>query len=265
MKYFDGLRGVGGGVYRGERPSCTRALPHYALKLLEEGAGSFARDGGPARRLRAPALFWQAPGIEHTWGPAAGGWTIRYVQFAGPRAEALFRDGFDALTPEGVLPLPHAEPIRTLLRDADAAVQCPGGLEAATLLPVVERILLAACRAQTGGDAVASALNRGIDGLVRRMAERPGAEVDVAREAETLGYSYGHFRRAFRARTGVAPQEYLIRCRIREVARALVDGDRPIKQIVREAGYADLSHFGRLFRNRTGLSPVAYRREHRRV
>jgi AraC family transcriptional regulator len=78
--------------------------------------------------------------------------------------------------------------------------------------------------------------------------------------ADACGLSVGHFSRAFRTSTGLAPHAWLLQARV-EAAKALLrKPDASLSKIARECGFADQSHFSRVFAQRVGLSPGAWRK-----
>ncbi|HET9793948.1 MAG TPA: AraC family transcriptional regulator [Thermoanaerobaculia bacterium] len=80
---------------------------------------------------------------------------------------------------------------------------------------------------------------------------------EVAREAGVHPVSLA---RAFRARHGESPGEYVRRLRIEWALRELrASSPRPIGEIALDAGFFDQSHFHRVFRRLTGTSPGAIR------
>jgi AraC family transcriptional regulator len=80
---------------------------------------------------------------------------------------------------------------------------------------------------------------------------------DAARQA---GLSPFHFLRVFSKVVGVTPHQYLLRLRLREAARLLAEGSRPVTDVAFDAGFADLSNFVRTFRRAAGLPPRAFRK-----
>ena len=80
---------------------------------------------------------------------------------------------------------------------------------------------------------------------------------DAARQA---GLSPFHFLRVFSKVAGVTPYQYLLRLRLREAARLLAEGSRPVTDVAFDAGFADLSNFVRTFRRAAGLPPRAFRK-----
>jgi len=83
--------------------------------------------------------------------------------------------------------------------------------------------------------------------------------VELATIASHVGVSAFHFLRMFAAVVGVTPHQYLVRTRLRNAARLLVEGDRSITDVAGEVGFGDLSNFVRTFRRASGVSPRRFR------
>jgi len=59
---------------------------------------------------------------------------------------------------------------------------------------------------------------------------------------------------------GVSPHQYLVRARLRNAARLLVETDAAVTSIAYESGFADLSNFMRSFRRVAGATPREFRK-----
>lgn len=259
--YFGSLEVFHASTWSGTRPVSVRSIPHFALKLVTEGAGVFGRAEGTVQDIGTSTLFWQRPGIEYHWGPHSAGWEIAYLHFRGSRAGELLHFGFDPLSETECIALRNGEVVAQLLLRAATELQSPSLLTQPSLYLLLEQILFAVQRDRQ--EAAASAQDRDrLAPLLERVAHSPGEAFDFHSEAEGLGLSYSHFRRLFREQTGAAPQEYLIRARIRAVAHGLTHTNMPVKQLAGQAGYTDVGHFGKLFLKRMGMTPGQYRTEH---
>ena len=64
----------------------------------------------------------------------------------------------------------------------------------------------------------------------------------------------------FKAETGIAPMQYVRRCRIEEARRLLLTTSLSIKEIRSAVGLLDRSHFTRGFKEAFGAAPLEYRR-----
>lgn len=78
--------------------------------------------------------------------------------------------------------------------------------------------------------------------------------------AGLTGLSPSYFSHAFKASTGISPQQWQMKRRIDRVKQRLSDPTVPLTAIATETGFADAAHFARSFRRVTGLSPSEWRR-----
>lgn len=102
--------------------------------------------------------------------------------------------------------------------------------------------------------------DRLIAAAVRRMLERPGEVRSLSGLAEELGLSHRQFDRRFKAATGLTPRQFLLRARVQQACRRLLETRVPISEIALESGFCDQSAFTAQFRARMGMTPLAYRR-----
>ncbi|QKS45080.1 helix-turn-helix domain-containing protein [Paenibacillus cellulosilyticus] len=88
------------------------------------------------------------------------------------------------------------------------------------------------------------------------------AEFSVPSMAAHFELSVSHIQRIFKERTGCTITEQLNEVRIQQAKKLLVESDMPIKDIVCEVGYYDVSSFIRKFKQSTFLTPGEYRKHH---
>lgn len=81
--------------------------------------------------------------------------------------------------------------------------------------------------------------------------------------ADILGVSSSRLSQLFKEVTGKTVKDVLVSRRVMEAKRLLATTERPIKQIVYDAGFNDASYFVRAFRSAVGASPSAYRQRSR--
>jgi AraC-like DNA-binding protein len=84
--------------------------------------------------------------------------------------------------------------------------------------------------------------------------------------ARVAGLSPSHFSRLFHALVGLAPHQYLLRCRLRNAQELLSRSEeRSIAETAAETGFADQAHFSRHFRSAFGKSPQEFRQAHKQT
>jgi AraC-like DNA-binding protein len=74
-----------------------------------------------------------------------------------------------------------------------------------------------------------------------------------------------HFAHLFKHATGLAPHQYVSRCRIERAKRLLADTDLPLIEIGPQVGCTDQSHFTALFRRHVAMTPKTYRNTTKRA
>lgn len=99
--------------------------------------------------------------------------------------------------------------------------------------------------------------------ILRRVIERMrNLDTDLSLQvlAKESGYSRVHFTRMFRAATGYAPHNYLLKLRVDRVRELLVSSTLSLTEIALECGFSSHSHLSRVFRQVLGATPNEYRR-----
>ena len=84
-------------------------------------------------------------------------------------------------------------------------------------------------------------------------------ELSLATLAAVGETSPAHFARLFKHATGLAPHQYVIRCRMDQAKQLLVETDLSLSDIGLQVGCADQSHFTALFHRYVSMTPKAYR------
>lgn len=93
------------------------------------------------------------------------------------------------------------------------------------------------------------------------IRENINNKIQMEKVAEDLNVSYSWFRKAFKAYTGLAPNQYLIQLKIDKAKTMLQDANLSSKQIAYELGLDSAFYFSKIFKIKTGYSPEAYRRK----
>ncbi|WP_235034192.1 helix-turn-helix domain-containing protein [Roseiconus lacunae] len=77
--------------------------------------------------------------------------------------------------------------------------------------------------------------------------------------AEMAGLSVGHYERRFRRAFGASPRQYLVRIRVEQAAKILLETDMTVSEVAHAGGFYDHAYFSRSFRKIMQLSPSQYR------
>lgn len=80
-------------------------------------------------------------------------------------------------------------------------------------------------------------------------------DLNLADLAAIVQMSPFHFARLFKQSTGLAPHQFVIRCRVERAKELLMRGEMAIADIAAEVGFANQSHLNRHFKRIVGFTP----------
>ncbi len=89
-------------------------------------------------------------------------------------------------------------------------------------------------------------------------------DVLLARLAALVNMSVYHFTRVWKQATGLAPHQYVIRCRIERAKQLLMHEALSIGEVAAQVGFFDQSHFSRTFTRIIGLTPKMFLQHQRK-
>ena len=111
-----------------------------------------------------------------------------------------------------------------------------------------------------GGSANGSRLNRH---QLRRtldfIHDHLAGEVSLAALAGRAGLSPFHFARLFKATTGQAPHQYVLRCRVERARQLLLGSTQTAADVAVRVGFCDQSHLTSHFKRHYGVTPREFR------
>jgi|SRR5579859_1569399 len=99
-------------------------------------------------------------------------------------------------------------------------------------------------------------LKRAMSHIEENLAE----PITLSGLAEAAGLSRAYFAAQFRATIGLSPHEYLLRRRIREAQRMLLDSRLTLADIALSVGFQTQAHFTTVFKRFVGDTPWRWRR-----
>ena len=239
-----------------------RVLGAFQVVYIEQGGGDFESEATGRRRLAAGTAVLLFPGVWHRYRPdPATGWTERWVEFGGPVPQRLVQA--KVLAPARAV-VGLAEPaemevrlgrIQELLKLETDGVEAELSVAALGVLALLRQAPPALAESKPLAVAVARA---------RRLMEEEAVGGSLPALARTLGVAYSSFRREFARRTGLSPQQYLMRMRLQRAQRLLGGTDQTIKQVADRLGFSSAFHLSAAFSAHFGLPPREWRRRARR-
>ncbi|MBQ8136650.1 MAG: helix-turn-helix transcriptional regulator, partial [Clostridia bacterium] len=91
------------------------------------------------------------------------------------------------------------------------------------------------------------------------IAEHYMNELPLEEVAAFTGFSKYYFSRVFKEFAGVSFTEYLTVKRVNAAANLLIHSDKPIREVVAEAGFGSIATFNRIFRAHKHCTPTQFR------
>ncbi len=233
---------------------------HEGTSLAYVRRGSFGYSyRGRTHELVAGSVLTGHPGDEFTCTHEHHACGDECLSFRlSPRLVGSLGDRASSWRQGGLPPLPELMVLGELAQAAadgksDVGLDEIGHAFAARFVSLVED------RASTPSDGSPRDRRRAVETALWIDANA-GQEIDLATAAAQASLSPFHFLRVFTRVLGVSPHQYLVRARLRNAARLLVETDAAVTSIAYESGFADLSNFMRSFRRVAGATPREFRK-----
>lgn len=239
-----------------------RALGAFQVVLIAQGRGEFASRATGRIELVAGNVLVLLPGVWHRYRPdPATGWTEKWVEFGGALPERLQEAGVFGAE-RAVCSVARPAELEARLDHLHGVLRVEAeGAEAELAAGVLG--VLALLQEKAGALAEDRPAVVAVQ-KAKRLLEEEGATIPRLPElARALGVGYSSFRREFRRRTGLSPQQYLLRVRLQRVQRLLGSTDQSIKEIAERLGFSSPYHLSATFSQYFGLAPSEWRRRSR--
>ena len=262
MKFFDDLEFVCSGESTGVSSAYREHFfdGYWGLQFVRRGKIFLKTGDSEPVSAQGPVCFFTAPGVAFSYGTPAG--ETRDHLFVCVRGERVERYKAGGLIPETAeprfYPVPDERAVLPVWKSLLHALRQGRKTSHAEAVLLLEKLLLATADASTGHSRTAGREKAAV--LASRIANDPGLDWDLDKEARAAGVSSVHFRRLFREATGRAPWRYVIECRIRYATQLLLSGDKLVKEVAGECGFASPFHFSREFKKIMKKSPENFRK-----
>jgi AraC-like DNA-binding protein len=230
------------------RAPALRILGQYAAVHLLSGSGQFVSRATGARAVAAPDVMLLLPEEPAAYWPEES-WETLWIVWQGEDADRLA--GAGCLRPErpvvadplGVTRGAHDALARILQReDLDAVLH-----RKRIVLELVHGLYRSSAAQRRPVDAR-------IAGAIDVVAGEAGEAGPISEAAARVHMSPTHFRRLFRAHTGLSPAQYRMTRRIAR-AKEMLSAGTPMKVVAARTGFGDVFHFMRAFKRVVGVTP----------
>ena len=231
-----------------------RVLQEYQALYILRGDGEFESKAVGNRKILPGSIMLLFPGQWHRYRPRkAIGWNEYWLSFNGRHIDQLARHGF--ITPEQ--PVLHTGVDDAILHPYLAAVDRvrtePIGCQQLISVNVLEILAaaLAAVRRQRS-----SSRNETIVQEAKALLEQHAAKLmSIEQLSSRFRLSEKHFRRLFKAHTGLSPYQYYMQKRIHRAKEMLLGTTLSIKEIAASLYFENAFHFSKVFKDKAGMSP----------
>lgn len=263
MKFFDGHEfAVCGAIpkHAGE----THNVPVYhGIQYNHEGRFWLRIDHGELLECEGPHVFITHPKAYFEYGSYPG--ETRYHTFICSYGERISQ-----YISTGLLPIDNGNPLRKVadpghfldtMRKIIHLVRQSAPLVPPRAVLLYEDLLLQLAEPAPADRPVCTYHVSRFTALIEQIRKQPQREWDFSALAKTCNVTTTHFRRIFKALAGMAPQQFLIQCRLRLGAELLTTTGDSVGMIAQKTGFGDEFYFSRQFKAKFEVSPLTYRRE----
>lgn len=101
--------------------------------------------------------------------------------------------------------------------------------------------------------------SRDIAWAVQQIQSSPEEEFSLSELADKLGLSLSRFKVKFKLETGIAPREFILRTKIEEAKKALVEDHVSVTETAMRLGFSSSQYFATVFKRFTQQSPRQHR------
>ncbi|SFM13508.1 AraC family transcriptional regulator [Marinobacter zhejiangensis] len=187
-------------------------------------------------------------------------WTIHWVHYTGPLAEAFHRYmGFS----DSVRVLHLGQQPRVLVDFNGLLSVQQTGFRSKGLVHAANRLRQLLTAIPLTLDASRNAQQTDLDTIHNFMREHLEERITLEQLAELVGLSAAHFATRYRAQTGTTPIQHFLHLKVERACQLLDTSNQSFAQISASLGYDDAYYFSRLFKKVMGQSPSHYRHTNR--
>ncbi|MES2456150.1 MAG: AraC family transcriptional regulator [Bacteroidota bacterium] len=239
-----------------------RILDSYYVVYITKGEGLLESATSSTVRIKAGSCFILYPGVWHRYKPfSESGWEEYWVGFNGSYPRELMHSGIfmpenafiDVGLNEDLLQLFHA-----LIKEVSVAeLGYRQNITGMTLqiLSTIQSIT----RYKAKETDLESRLISKAKFLLQESIEVP---VNMDEMVKELPMGYSRFRKAFKAHTGMSPNQYHLCLRLESAKELLLSTNLTVNEVAYKTGFSSIFYFSKLFKKKNSLSPTTFREQH---
>ena len=97
--------------------------------------------------------------------------------------------------------------------------------------------------------------------IMRLVGTHPEEDFRLDDLAQRARLSLSHFKKRFKAETGLSPRQYILRDKIQAAKRRLDEPSVSVTDVALDLGFVSSQYFATVFKRITGMTPTQYRRQ----
>ncbi len=236
-----------------------RRFDYYGLQFVRSGEIKVMFDDGSSWQTKGPVLFLTGPGKEFTYFSPNGTRDHIYICFRGDRAQRYLEGGLMPGVFGEKIVITNEKEFFSIMEQTIRKLKKHSEISFGEAVLLLEKTLLL-IRNQPPQRKIDAFNHQIINEFAEKISENPELDWNIEEFADSHNLSEVHFRRLFRKKIGVPPNQYILRQRIRQAAHLLQTTDMLIKEIAFACGFGGEFYFSRQFTKIMKQTPTDFRK-----
>jgi AraC-like DNA-binding protein/mannose-6-phosphate isomerase-like protein (cupin superfamily) len=248
--------------------------PNMEILFLLKGEMHYELDASPMQTVTSGTFFVIPQNLRHRAFEDIGEPAVKLGMNVKPASNrkspfALFsphefQSFRDELLGKALRPLPCSRAMLAIVKQLLSFAEQPQPADALTLVKLRAdccELFCACAQICRSGNAFPRTGGMLMEEAVRFLEERYAGHVSIGDLISHMGYGRTQLYTLFKRQTGITPNDYLLRFRIRQAQKFLTETDWPVEKISRQTGFSSAQYFCETFKRFTGYRPGRYRLE----
>lgn len=240
-----------------------RKLRNYQLILITNGEGVFESESAKKQKVRAGSVILLFKNEWHRYRPLKKtGWTEYWLGYDGDHIERIYGNALFVIEKPVIYIGEDTHFAQLMIHNLSLLEENSPGNEkiVASYVPVLLSTIETIIRHKSLGN---SRTEKIVNKFQITLLENFQNNLVISDTAACMDISYSWLRREFKKYVGISPNKYVLQLRLQKARDLLISGNRQVKYIANECGFASSFYFSKYFKEDTGLSPTEFRDKHK--
>lgn len=236
-----------------------RILSDYYLIFISKGQGVFESAITNPVNINEGACFFLYPGVWHRYKPNISlGWEEYWIGFNGTYPDELMhKDFFSSQQP--LINVGLCCDLLNLFQNLIETIHISSSGYRQVIAGIALQILGVVYAESRNREHENDPLGRLINKAKFSLQESLDKPADMELLAKDLNMGYSAFRKNFKKKIGVSPNQYHLTLRLNRATHLLNSTNLTISEVAYQTGFDSLFYFSKLFKKKMGKSPKLYR------